>query len=223
MAPSHQSVLEPLGPSPPDPDACRLEIAAVLEGRTHISGIGWRLSVPGGTDTMRTETRRYGRTLIFSELAALRGGLEEAARFGCRRLVVRSSDPLLAALFGPSSPARYRRARAAAERLRPKLARFESSRFESGTPADPELAHAVGEALDLGLHEAAEREEHRVHVMERIIERARDVTLAQQNGVWLANGRYRVQLDPMRCECPAWTARWARAPLAGRRAQRLPC
>jgi hypothetical protein len=59
--------------------------------------------------------------------------------------------------------------------------------------------------------------------MERIVARARDVRLRRTDSGWLANDRYRVQLDPMRCECPAWTARWTNAPLGARRAQRLPC
>jgi SWIM zinc finger len=107
--------------------------------------------------------------------------------------------------------------------VRPWLGRFDSVRFQTRPTTDPELLHTVGEALDAGLHAAAERQEHRVHVMERILARARDVQLEERGGGWVANGRYRVGLDPMSCECPAWSARWAKAPIAGRRAQRLPC
>jgi hypothetical protein len=103
------------------------------------------------------------------------------------------------------------------------LERFSSVQYESEFARDPELAHVVAEALDAGLHAAAEKEEHRVWVMERIVERAREVVLERTETGWVANGRYRVQLDPMRCDCPAWAARWARAPIGARRAQRLPC
>ena len=222
MAP-HQAILDADGIEPSDPAAWRLEIAAVLEGTTHISGIGWRLSSPEGSDTVRTQTRRYGRTLIFSELAAVRGGLEEARRAGGRRLTIQVPEGALAALLRGEHLPRYRRAEEAAARVRPQFEKFEAVTIESGRPTHPELAHAVGEALDAGLHAAAEREEHRVLVMERTIERAKSVDLVRHHEEWVANGRYRVRLDPMHCDCPAWTARWARTPIPGRRAQRLPC
>lgn len=200
-----------------------LEIAAVLEGTTHVSGIGWRLTTAAGPGPVRTATRRRGRTLLFAELAALRGGLSEAARAGVARLSVRVPTPALAALFAPAPGPRYPRARRAAEKLRPILGRFSEVRFAPAAPPDPELAHAVGEALDVGLHRAAESEEHRVRAMEQIVARAATVELTEVDGEWIANARYRVRLDPMHCDCPAWSARWARVPIAGRRAARLPC
>lgn len=211
-------------PEVPDPEPAewKLEVAAVLEERTHVAGWGWRLTGPDGTVVLRAETRRHGRSRVFSELTALRAGLDEARRRGVRRLIVRTPDSRLPRLLGGSG-ARYRRAQARADELRPLLRPFESVRFDIGPPSDPELSHAVGEALDAGLHAAAEREEHRRHVIEQILDRARSVHLERRGSDWVANGRYRVSLEPMRCECPAWTARWARTPLAGRRAQRLPC
>jgi hypothetical protein len=202
---------------------CRLEVAALIEGRTRIAGIGWRLTTGETAGLVRAFTRRRGGTRIASEFEAIRRGLAEAVRGGCRGLVLRVPDPRAVALLRGETSSRFRRAEAMAARLRPLLSRFPSLRFESSFKADPELAHAVGEALDSGLHAAAEREEHRVMIMERILERAKDVRLERTDTGWVANGRYHVQLDPMRCECPAWTARWARTPIAGRRAQRLPC
>ena len=201
----------------------KLEVGAELEERTHIAGVGWRLTGPDGTVILRAETRRYGRSRVFSELTALRAGLDEARRRRARRVVVRTPDVLLQRLLRGSPSGRYRRAQARADELRPFLRPFESVRFDIGPPSDPELSHAVGEALDAGLHAAAEREEHRKHVIEQILDRARSVHLERRGSDWVANGRYRVSLDPMRCECPAWTARWARTPFPGRRAQRLPC
>lgn len=219
----HQRLLEAVEVPPASTGECRLEIAALLEGRTHIAGIGWRLTAGGDAGPIRTETRRRGQTLIASELVALRGGLNEAARRGCQALLVHVPDPRVAPLVRGEHRPRFRRAEVAFVRLKPILERFASVRFESDFVRDPELAHAVGEALDAGLHAAAEREEHRVWVMERIVERAKEVRLERGDTGWVANGRYRVRLDPMRCECPAWTARWAGAPIGGRRAQRLPC
>jgi hypothetical protein len=195
----------------------------MLESSTHISGIGWRLTAPFGPYPVRTETRRYGRTLVYSELAAVRLGLSEAAGLRCERLLVRTPNSLVERLLRGESLPRYRRAAAVAAQVRPWLEKFSSVRLLTQPTTDPELLHTVGEALDAGLHAAAEREEHRVHVMERIVERAKDVQLEARDGTWVANGRYRVRLDPMSCECPAWSARWAKAPIAGRRAQRLPC
>jgi SWIM zinc finger len=218
-----QTVLDAPDLRPRDPDECLLEIFAILEGTTHVSGIGWRLTTGSGPQTVRTATRRYGRTLIFSELAALRSGLGDALRLGCRRLRIRAPSPVIGELVrGVESP-RYRRAALTARRMKPLVEQFEEVRFDPPVPTDPDLHHAVGEALDSGLHRAAERDEHRVHVMERIVERAKDVRLEDRDGGWVANGRYRVELAPMHCECPAWTARWARVNVAGRRAQRLPC
>ena len=202
---------------------CTLEIDALLEGTTHVSGIGWRLTTPEGPGKVHRETRRYGRTLIFSELAALRGGLEEARRASCRGLRVVSPNPLLERLLLGPSPPRLRRAGRAAERLAPIVGAFDRVAFEVSPLPEAELRHAVGEALDVGLHAAAERTEHRIAVMEGIVARSREVLLERRDGEWVANGRYRVRLDPLSCECPAWTARWSRAPVAGRRAGRLPC
>lgn len=206
-----------------DPSEWKLEVAAALEERTHVAGWGWRLTGPDGIVTLRAETRRYGRSRVYSELTALRAGLDEARRRGVRRIVVRTPDALLPRLLRGPPAGTYRRARARAEELRPFLRPFDSVRFDIGPPSDPELSHAVGEALDAGLHAVADREAHRRHVIEQILERARTVHLERRGSEWVANGRYRVSLDPMRCECPAWTARWARTPFAGRRAQRLPC
>jgi len=208
---------------PPVREECRLEVAALLEGKTHISGIGWRLATEEAVGPIRSATRRRGRTLVSSELEAIRRGLAEAAGAGCRTLSVRVSDRRVVALIRGEHPPNFRRAEVVAARLKPQLERFPSVRWEWDFVPDPELAHAVGEALDAGLHAVAEREEHRVLVMERILERAKEVRLERSPTGWVANGRYRVQLDPMRCECPAWTARWTRAPIAARRAQRLPC
>lgn len=207
----------------PDSPEWSLEVAAALEARTHVAGWGWRLTGPDGTVTLRAETRRYGRSRVFSELTALRAGLDEALRRGVRRIVVRAPDPLLPRLLGGPPGTRYRKAQARAEELRPLVRRFDSVRFDTGAPSDPELSHAVGEALDAGLHAVADREAHRRHVIEQIVVRARTVQLERRGTEWVANGRYRVSLDPMQCECPAWTARWARTPFPGRRAQRLPC
>ena len=201
----------------------KLEVAAVLEERTHVAGLGWRLTGPDGTVILRAEARRYGRSRVFSELTALRAGLVEARRRRARRLVVRTPDVLLPRLVRGGAGGRYRRAQARADELGPFLRPFESIRFDIGPPSDPELSHAVGEALDAGLHAAAQRREHRRHVIEQILDRARSVQLERRGSDWVANGRYRVSLDPIRCECPAWTARWARTPFPGRRAQRLPC
>ncbi len=220
---AHQLSLDASGTEPQEPDEWQLEVASVLEGSTHISGIGWKVIAPDGTSTLGTETRRYGRTLVFSQFAALRRGFEEALRLGARRLLVRLPDRRVVSLLRGERMPRLRRAEAAAEGVAPFLRRFASVRFDVEHPPDPDLTHAVGEALDVGLHAAAERAEHRVHVMEQIMERARSVVLERRNGGWVANGRYRVQLSPMRCECPAWTARWRNAPIAGRRALRLPC
>lgn len=206
-----------------DPLEGRLEVAAVLEERTHVAGLGWRLTGPDGTVTLRAETRRYGRSRVFSELTALRAGLEEARRKGVRRIVVRTPDALVPRLLRGPLRTRYRKAQVRADELRPLVRGFDSVRFDIGAPSDPELAHAVGEALDAGLHAAADREAHRRHVIEQILERARTVHLERRGSEWVANGRYRVTLDPMQCECPAWTTRWARTPFPGRRAQRLPC
>jgi len=172
---------------------------------------------------VRTRTLRLGRSLAFSVLAAVRGGLLEARDLGVRRLRVRVPSVLVVRLLQGEQPARARRAAAYAARVRDLFSSFDALSVDSLTVLDPELAHVVGEALDTGLHAAAARDEQRELVMESIIARAKEVQLESRDGLWVANGRYRVSLDPIRCECPAWTARWARAPLAGRRARRLLC
>lgn len=220
----HQQVLETdLRTASKGADECRLQVVALFEATLHISGIGWRLTTPTGAQPIRTETRRFGRTLLFSELAALRHGLEEARANRCERLTVELPNPLLVSLLQGVPHPKLRRAELAVRQVRPLLDRFSSVRWETERPIDPELSHEVGEALDAGLHAAAERAEHRAEVMEQIIERSKVVRLEFRGGGWVANGRYRVQLDPIRCECPAWNVRWARIPLPGRRAQRLPC
>ncbi len=203
--------------------ACRLEVTAVLEKTTHVAALGWRLWVDGTPQPARARPRRYGRTRIAAEIAALGLGLREVGPAGCAELLVAVADPRLVGLLTGTPDVRLRRAGAAAARLGRDLARFRSVRYESEFAPDPELAHAMGEALDTALHRVAEREELRDRAMERIVERAREVVLERDDRGWLANGRYRVALDPPSCECPAWTTRWSRTPIAARRAQRLPC
>ena len=219
-----QRVLEPAEPAPEIPNGpCRLEVSARLERRTHAAGIAWRLTVAGRPLPVQARTLRTASTLMAAELAALRDGIREATKRGCRDLLVSVPDTrLVAVLRGAPSP-RLRRVAASVERLKPLFVRFPALRYAARFAPDPGLVHAAGEALDVGLHAAALREEHRVYAMERIVARAREVRLRRTDSGWLANDRYRVQLDPMRCECPAWTARWANAPLGARRAQRLPC
>jgi ribonuclease HI len=203
---------------------CRLDVEAVVEGTTRTGGLGWRLTTSAGRREPEAVTRLRSGTRIGAELEAVRRGLDAAARVGCVRILVRVSDENVARLLrGELRAGRFRRAAVVASRLRSSLARFRSVRFVAEPFDDRELHHVVAEALDVGLHRAAERAELRAHAIERIMERARTVELESSEGRWIANHRYRVQLDPMGCECPAWGAHWARAPLAGRRAQRLPC
>lgn len=207
---------------PPEGE-CRLDVAAVMEGRTRTCGIAWRLTTTTGAEAVRTATRQHGRTLIDSELAAVRGGLKEALARGCRRLRVGVPDLAATRVLRGEDLPRYRRAEVTARGLRPLIDRFDAVRFDPEPQDDRDLLRAAGEALDVGLHRAADREEIRELVLERIAERAKEVQLERKDGRWIANQRYAVQLDPMRCDCPAWSARWARAPIAARRAQRLPC
>ena len=218
-----QQLLEPLERGATRRRECRLEVAARLEKRTHAAGIGWRIVREGRPEPPEARTLRRASTLIAAELAALREGLRRAGRGRCRGLRVFVPDPRVSALLEGSNVDRFPRARAAADRLRPLLRGFPSVRYVSDFEPDPDLVHAVVEALDAGLHAAAVREEHRVWVMERIVERARSVRLEHTDAGWVANERYHVQLEPMRCDCPAWTARWARTPIGAKRAQRLPC
>lgn len=132
-------------------------------------------------------------------------------------------SPLVVRLLQGQHLDRIRRASAVAARVRLLFSSFESVGVELRVVGDPELHHAVGEALDAGLHAAAAHEEQRELIMERILARAQEVQLERRGTEWVANGRYRVSLDPIRCECPAWTVRWAGAPIGGRRAQRLLC
>lgn len=218
-----QHALELLETAPPVPEGCRLEVAAVLEKRTHTAGIGWRLTVEGHAGPAQGRTLHRASTLMAAELTALREGLRDAVRAGCPGLLLLVPDPRVVALIQGKASDRFPRGRVAADRLKPLLKGFPSVRFASRFVPDRDLTHVVAEALDAGLHRAAEREQHRVYVMEQIADRARAVHLQRTQAGWVANGRYRVQLEPMRCECPAWTARWARTPIGARRAQRLPC
>lgn len=218
-----QRFLEAVNEAPRPSEECCLEVAAVVEKRTHTGGLGWRLTSEGHPALAQGRTLRRAGTLLSAELAAVRDGLRATLRTGYRTLLVRVPDRRAVALLKGERPGRMRWAEATADRLKPLLERFTSVRFESGYIANPDLAHLVGEALDAGLHSAAAREQHRVWAMEQIVERARSVRLRNTDSGWVANDRYRVQLNPMRCECPAWTARWAKVPIGARRAQRLPC
>jgi len=219
----HQLVLEPRQEFPVGTKEGHLEVAAVVEERTHTAGVGWRWRFAAEIGPVRVRTRRRAPALLTCELDTVRRALEDPARRGCVDLVLRVPDRRAVALLRGESTPRFRRAEAAAERTRALLGRFRSVRFEETFSPDLELAHSVGEALDAGLHAAAQREEHRSWVMERIVDRAKGVVLERKESGWVANGRYRVQLDPMRCECPAWTKRWAGLPIGARRAERLPC
>lgn len=200
-----------------------LAVDALFESRTGAGGFGWRLSTDGTRGPVRSRTRRHGHSLLELELLALRQGLGDAARAGCERLTVRVPHARIVPLVLGPIPPRYRRAGRLALRLAPILSRFRSLGVEVRTRPDEALHRAVGEALDAGLTAASEEEERRRLAMERTVARARSVVLRQDADGWVANGRYRVRLEPMGCDCPAWSRHWARVPIAGRRAVRLPC
>lgn len=200
-----------------------LAIDALFETRTGAGGFGWRLSTPGARGPVRSRTRRHGHSLLELELLALRHGLEEATRAGCTRLTVRVPHARIVPLVLGPIPARYRRAGRVALGLAPCLSRFNSLAVEVRARPDEALHRAVGDALDAGLSAAREEDERRRGAMERVLARARSVVLRQEVDGWVANGRYRVRLEPLGCECPAWSLHWARVPIAGRRAVRLPC
>ena len=217
-----ETVLEAEASLPSAPEGL-LEVAAVLEGTTHVSGIAWRLSAPGSAAAHGSATHRHGHTLVSSELAAVGAGLREALRKGYRRLRVQVPGSLGARLLSGETGPRYRRAASAARRLAPLIQQFESVRFEPVAAEPSELRRAAEDALDAGLRDVADREEERLRRLEETIVRARTVRLEREASGWIANGRYHVRLDPMHCDCPAWSARWARVSLAAKRAQRLPC
>ena len=208
---------------PPPSREARLDVAAVLEGTTHAAGIGWRLTTENGPGPVRSAARRHGQSRVKSELSAVRAGLADAAKAGCRRLVVYVPGEATARILSGEELPRYRRATAGGRRLRPLLARFESLRFVRAPSENAEVHQAAEEALDIALHRAAEREDLRAVVLEHVIERAKEVHLEHEGPTWVANGRYQVRLYPLLCDCPAWSKRWARPPLAARRAERLPC
>ena len=210
-------------PTAPRTGGSRLEVLASTESRTGTAGIGWRLTGSIGEFPPIARARLRVGSRIAAELLAVDGGLREAARHGATDVRIRTDDPALPGVVSRAGPKRFRRALRAAGRLAATLAQFRSIEFEVDPEHDPELLHAVGEALDEGLHRVAEREEHRAHAIEQIRERAHAVLLELRDGRWIANGRYAVSLDPFECDCPAWRRRWARVPLAGRRAERLPC
>ena len=209
--------------TPGDERPWRLEAAAVLEETTRVAGIGWKLVPSEGTPLIHARTLRHGQSLVYAELTAVRDGLLAACRLHPPRLVIAVPGALSVRLLRGGSPGRARRAAKAAARVRSLWASFGQVRILQLRPVDPGLSHAIGEALDVGLHAAAEQTERRAQAMEHIISRAQGVRLERTEAGWLANGRYRVSLDPLGCDCPAWSRRWARLSIAGRRAQRLLC
>ena len=201
----------------------RLDVGAVFEQTTRAAGIAWRLTPPIGAGEVHARTLRSGRTLVYAELAAVRAGVSDARRRGARHVEVHVPGRLSARLLAGRPEDHHRRAARVAARVRSLFSAFESVRVVRAPAMDSELSRAMWEALEAGLRTAADREDRRLRAIEEILRRSRDVRLEKRDGTWIANGRYRVSLDPLNCECPAWTARWARAPIAGRRAQRLLC
>lgn len=201
----------------------RLDVGAAFEQTTRAAGIAWRLTPPGEAGEVQARTLRSGRTLVYAELAAVRSGVSDARRRGARRLELHVPGRLSVQLLTGSPKGHYRRAARVAARIRSLFDPFEFVRIVRAPVIDPELSRAVREALDAGLRTAADQEDQRLRAIEEILRRSQGVRLEERNGTWIANGRYRVSLNPPSCECPAWTARWARTPIAGRRAQRLLC
>ena len=202
---------------------CQLEIATRTDEASRASGIGWLLLTPTEIRPARAATRPRGRTVVSNELVAVRKGLEEARRAGCRRLEVRVPGPTTLRLLSGEGLPRFRRAARQARSLIPLLTGFDAVRFVPLASPDAALRHAVARAMRVGVRRAAEHEERRRLLIEGVMARAPTVRLEQGEVGWIANERYAVQLDPMRCTCPAWSARWSKVSLPARRAQRLPC
>ncbi len=205
-------------------EECRLTLAVAFESTLRAAGLAWRLTTPSGPGPVVARARRHGRSRLTAELLALRLAAPSVGTAGCRGVVVRTDDLRLVRAVEGRAPRLDARSRAHAQRLRRLLERAGGYRLEVvRPPADAEVARAATVALDEAIHAATERRERRAVALEEVIARSRSVHLQRRDGVWVANGRYVVRLDPPSCECPAWARRWARVPLAGRRAARLPC
>lgn len=201
-----------------------LSLVVEFESTLRAAGIAWRLSAPGARGPVASRSRRRGHSRLRAELVALRLAGPAIVAAHPRGIVVRTEDPRLVGLLGGSGLRVDRGTRVEAARAAELLARVGGYRLERVRSLDdPELLRAAREALDGAIHLATERREARATVLEEVVVRSATVHLEPREGGWVANGRYRVRLDPPSCDCPAWGQRWRGVPLAGRRAARLPC
>lgn len=198
-----------------------IEVDAERDERTGSGAFAWRRVDPGRAPRLRAEPRQHLASRVLGECRALERALAVDRTPGECRLVIRAGDPrFLHALAGWVAYPRISRPLA---KIQAQLAAYASYRAERTEAPSPELARAIEGAADEALHRAAQRDAGRARAIEALIDRARTVSLRRDGEEWVANDRYRVRLDPMACECPAWSRRWAGASIAGRRAARLPC
>ncbi len=201
-----------------------IRVRAIFEATTRSAALGWRVRQGAGWRPPEVRVSRRGGSRLLAELRALRGGLAQARQLGCRSVLVETTDRRLVGALSGRIRRLARRTTRGVQQVRSELSGL-SAWTVAVVPANRRsaLAKQVREALDLGLREAEEDRVRRIALLSRTIFRALSVGLEERNGDVIASGRYRVSLDPVGCECPAWRSRWASVSLAGRRARRLPC
>lgn len=205
-------------------DPGTLLLFALFEATTGAGAWSTRLRTSAHAQAVRFGRLRRGRSRRHVVLRALGPALDEAARLGWADVTLVLDDPRggrwLRRFLEGGADSRD----PAAPRVRAVAARFRRLTVRTVPDLDdPALVRTAKLALDSMLARAGRAVRHRRSAIETVLARARSVTLTTTPEGVRANGRYRVSLDPPSCDCPGWRRRWARVPLAGRRAARLPC
>lgn len=207
----------------PDYEA-ELRTDASYDYNSRVAGVAWQLVVGGVEGPIRIAKKRYGKGPVFSEMTAIRLGLEEARKRGIRRLILRTDSQWSAhALLGIVTPQLPYMVKVCQPALEAAVT------FESLAIVHTRTKNI--RAIDKKARKAADGEAQRVRSVEvareaRVLEamdRARGVKLVREGDAWIADGHVRVTLSPPSCACRGWTLRWAKVPIEGKRSRRIPC
>ncbi len=189
-----------------------------------VEGQAWRLTVNGREYKIKSKSRRHGKGPVVAEMKAVIDGMKEAAQRGARCLIVKTDNRwcahVLVSLWKPKKDHTV----PVAKQAMSLMDQFKTvAIIHTRTKNIRRVDRRARRAAEARQADVERKISERLDKLQEIIQRAASVRLERMKGGWRANGRFNVSIYPPSCACQQWSLRWKNVPLAGKRAQRLPC
>ncbi len=189
-----------------------------------VEGQAWRLTVNRREYKLKCRSRRFGKGPVVAEMKAIVDGMKEAAQRGARHLIIKTDNRwcahVLVSLWEPKQDHTV----PVAKQAKDIMNEFETvAIIHTRSKYIRRVDRRARRAAEARRADVERKKSERLDKFREIAQRATSVRLEQTKSGWRANGRFNVVVFPPSCTCQQWSLRWKNVPLAGKRAQRLPC